>query len=440
MDPDPAISVLLSGLLFYTGGFTAFHAFLLSLIALLLVFSGCFSGSEIAFFSLRNSDLEKLDKQSPRVAEIIREILRKPKLLLATILVGNNLVNITIVILSTVLFNDLFSFGEHPTAGFLIQVIGVTFLLLLFGEVIPKTFSGKKPLEVSLFMAYPILVSQRILFPASRVLMASSTWFEKKIGSREISLSVDELSQALEITSDDNTPETEKKLLRGIVKFGKLDVAQVMKPRPDVVALEKSTPFNKVIDTIRNSGFSRMPVYEGTLDKIAGIIHIKDLIPYSSSPPGFRWNELIRPAFFVPETKMIDDLLREFQGKKIHLAIVVDEYGGTSGIITLEDIIEEIVGEINDEFDVEEIVYSRLDPKNFVFEGKITLTDLARILNIDPEIFLQKKKESDTLAGFILEITGRIPGKNEKVVFNKLEFIIESTDGRRIKRVKVKLP
>jgi putative hemolysin len=228
--------------------------------------------------------------------------------------------------------------------------------------------------------------------------------------------------------------------LRGIVKFGKLDVAQVMKPRPDVVALEKSTPFNKVIDTIRNSGFSRMPVYEGTLDKIAGIIHIKDLIPYSSSPPGFRWNELIRPAFFVPETKMIDDLLREFQGKKIHLAIVVDEYGGTSGIITLEDIIEEIVGEINDEFDVEEIVYSRLDPKNFVFEGKITLTDLARILNIDPEIFLQKKKESDTLAGFILEITGRIPGKNEKLVFNKLEFIIESTDGRRIKRVKVKLP
>ena len=405
-----------------------------------LFLSALVSASEVAYFSLKPADLEHLREQESRTGRIILQLLDKPKRLLATQLIAINFLNIGVVVLSEVVMNELFDFSQNPTLGFVIQVVVVTFLILLLAEVIPKVYANGHAIATASLMAFPTYLILKLFWPFSSLLMATTNFIDKRVKKRGVSISVEELSHALEITQSAETTESEKKLLKGIVAFGNMDAKEIMKPRMDVVAFESKMPFGKLVEEIRNSGFSRVPVYKDRLDKVTGVLYIKDLLPYLDKGDDFDWQSLAREPFFVPENKMLDDLLREFQTKKIHLAIVVDEYGGTSGIVTLEDIIEEIVGEINDEFDDDNLVYSKLDDRNYVFEGKILLNDLCRIIDIDNDEFEVAKGDSDTLAGFILEYTGRIPKKNEQVKFHDHIFTIESADNRKIKRVKVTLP
>jgi putative hemolysin len=441
VDPDPyPILSQLHIILLLLKPFTAGAGFFILLALVFLFAVSLFSAVEVAFFALGPQEIEKLKSEEGRRSQIILAMLDRPKRLLATVLVGINLLNIGIVIISNFIMATLFDFSSHPLTGFLIQVIVVTFLILLVGEVIPKVYSANHPLNTVKLLAFPLLIVERLLWPISSLLMLSTSFFDRKIRKKEHFISVDELSQALELTTDQSTPETEKKLLKGIVRFGNMDVKQIMKARPDIVAVDHQMPFHTLLEKIRQAGFSRMPVYRESMDRIIGVLHVKDLLGYLDRDNGFAWQTLVREPFFVPETKMIDDLLREFQGKKIHLAVVVDEYGGTSGVVTLEDVIEEIVGEINDEFDDDDIVYSKLDDFNFVFEGKILLSDLCRIIGIEGDTFENVKGESDTLAGFILEYTGRIPSKNEQIKMHDFIFTIESADNRKIKRVKVTLP
>ncbi len=364
------------------------------------------------------------------------QLLERPKKLLATLLIWVNFLNIGVVVLSTVISEELLNFGD-PVIDFIVQVIVVTFLILLVAEVIPKIYSTQHPVKVAKFMVVPVNILQTIATPLSAVLMASTSVIDKRIKKRGQYISVDQLSHALELTSPSRNNEQEQKILEGIVKFGTTEVSEIMRSRVDVTAFEYSSTFDKVLKDLIEAGYSRIPVYRETLDHIEGVLFVKDLLEHMNKPADFKWQELINPAFFVPETKKLDDLLKEFQHKKIHLAIVVDEYGGTSGLVTLEDILEEIVGDISDEFDDEDITYSKLDDNNYVFEGKILLNDMFRVLDIDETEFEESRGDSDTLAGFILELTGRIPRKNERVKFNDYEFKIESADGRRIKRVKL---
>lgn len=440
-NPDPySCFQLLQVLLFGVKPFTSDIALLLGLMGILLFGAALISASEAAFFSLDPSELEQLRNTNTRTSKTILELLEKPKRLLATQLIGINFLNIGAVVISEYVMDELFDFSDNPTLGFAVQVIGVTFLILMFAEIIPIVYANNYPLKVASFMVFPIVVIRRIFWPVSSLLIFSGRFIDKRVKKRGVSISTKELSHALEITDSGETSETEKKLLKGIVKFGNMDVKQIMKPRMDTVAIEFDTPFPKLLEDILNSGFSRIPVYRGSLDKIEGVLYIKDLLPFLDKGDDFRWQQFLRSPFFVPENKMIDDLLREFQGRKIHLAIVVDEYGGTSGIVTLEDIIEEIVGEINDEFDDDDIVYSKLDDYNYVFEGKINLNDLCRITGLESDTFENNKGDADTLAGFILEFTGSIPKKNEEIRFRDFIFTIESADMRKIKRVKVTLP
>jgi gliding motility-associated lipoprotein GldD len=409
----------------------------LSFIGILLISSAIIAAAEVSFFSLAPADFEILKQDSSSPALKLIKLLDKPKSLIATIVMSHNLVNIGVVIISEMLFDQLFDFSANPLAGFILEVVVVTFIILLIGEVIPKIYAAKNPRDLALKMVSIFTVVQKVLYPFVYVLVAIAGAFDKRIKHKTPDLSVDQLSQALELTTSEHTPEEERKILQGIVEFGNTEVSQIMKPRIDVVAFDENTPFLEVIDLIIKNGFSRVPIYSETLDKVVGVLFIKDLIAHLDKDNSFRWQTLLRPAFFVPESKKIDDLMKEFQSKKIHLAIVVDEYGGTNGIVTLEDIIEEVIGEINDEFDVEELVYSKLDDHNYVFEAKIPLNDLYRVLDIDGEVFEEKKGESDTLAGFILELSGKIPVKNEKITFDNYIFTIESVDKRRIKRIKL---
>ncbi|MEW6470055.1 MAG: gliding motility-associated protein GldE [Bacteroidota bacterium] len=409
-------------------------------MCVLLTCSALISASEAAFFALDPTELDQLRKSETRTSRTILELLEKPKRLLATQLIGINFLNIGAVVISEYIMDELFDFSNNPGLGFAIQVIAVTFLILLFAEIIPIVYANRYPVKVASFMVFPLVVIRNIFWPVSSLLVALARFVDKRVKKRGVSISTEELSHALEITDTGKTTETEKRLLKGIVKFGNMDVSQIMKPRMDMVAFEYGTPFTELIRQIQNSGFSRVPVYRNTLDKIEGVLYIKDMLPYLDSGDDFAWQQMLREPFFVPENKMIDDLLREFQSKQIHLAIVVDEYGGTSGIVTLEDIIEEIVGEINDEFDDDDIVYSKLDDHNYVFEGKIQLNDLCRILALESDTFENNKGDADTLAGFILEFTGSIPRKGEEIRFRDFVFTIESADMRRIKRVKVTLP
>jgi len=316
-------------------------------------------------------------------------------------------------------------------------VIAVTFLILLVGEVTPKIYATQNPLNSARTLVFLVQFLQKLFSPVSSVLIYSTSLLDKVIKRKSHNISVDELSHALELTSDEDIPEEDHKILRGIVKFGNTDVKQIMRSRMDVTAFEYKTNFKKLLADITSFGFSRVPIYKESLDHIAGVLYTKDLLQYLNEADGFNWQSIIRPPFFVPENKKIDDLLREFQHKKIHLAIVVDEYGGTSGIVTLEDVIEEIVGEINDEFDDDDLIYSKLDDANFVFEGKAPLNDIYRILEVDSDDFENVKGEADTLAGFLIELEGRIPTKNEKIKFKNLLFTVESADNRKVKRVKV---
>jgi putative hemolysin len=410
-------------------------AFLILIV--LLISSALFSGSEVAFFSFRPSELKSISASQLRTEKQIMHLLASPKRLLATILISNNLVNVAIVILSAFITNQIFDFSGNPTLGFIIQVCVITFVLVLVGEILPKIYATENNLKLAKFMAFPLTGVDLVLSPLSRLMVASTTVIDKKLVKKGYEVTMDELTHAIDISSDTSTPPEEKKILKGIVKFGDIDVKQIMTPRMDVVAFDEKTLYSELLTNILKHGNSRIPIYRENLDKVIGIIYIKDLINHLDEDDSFEWQKLIRPPMFVPESKKINTLLKEFQEKKIHLALVVDEYGGASGLVTLEDILEEIIGEINDELDEVELVYSKLDDDNYIFEGKTLINDVCRIMNINRQVFDKVEGESDTLAGLLLELFGKIPGRNETAVHEDLTFTVESVDKRKIKRIKV---
>ena len=403
---------------------------------LLLLCSALISGSEVAFFSLNPNKWQ--EKDITKGKEVIKKLLHRPNHLLATILITNNFVNVAIIILSTYITAGLFNFNGFPILEFIIQVVVVTFLLLLLGEVIPKVFANQNELAFASFMSTPINILSKVFNPLSSVLVVTTSIIEKRFQNKGYQISVDELSTALDLAGENDTNEEEKRILRSIVEFGNIDVKEIMKSRVDVVAIEEQTSFEEVKKLVVSSGYSRIPVYKENFDTILGILYIKDMLPHIKEGQ-FNWTSLVRTPFFVPESKMIDDLLKEFQDKKIHLAIVVDEYGGTSGIVTLEDIIEEIVGEINDEFDDDGIMFSKLDNSNYIFEGKTSLNDVLKTIDGEIDYFDEVKGDADTLAGLILELKGNIPEKGEVLVYKPYTFTIESVDQRRVKRVKLSI-
>ena len=395
------------------------------------------SGTEVAFFSLSKTTLDVLAKSKTLKGDLVLELRSKPKKLLATILITNNFINILIVLLFSVL-GTVFMGDIEENIRFLIEVVLITFLILLFGEVLPKVYATRNSLSFSLLMSRPISILNVLLSPLSYLLRKLTGLVESRLGKKNTSLSVETLSQALELTSDDATTKDEKNILEGIVAFGSTETVQVMKPRIDIFAISDVISFEEMLEKIITNGFSRNPVYHENIDEIVGVLYARDLLPHITKAD-FNWQTLIRTPFFVPENKKLDDLLAEFQEKKNHLAIVVDEYGGTSGLVTLEDVIEEIVGEISDEFDADDLVYSKIDASNYIFEGKTALRDFYKVLDVDSEIFDPFKGESETLAGFILEITGRFPRKDEKISFNSFVFTVEAADRKRVKQVKVTL-
>jgi len=437
LDPDPYQSSIFLLQITESGGFN--YPVLINAVTLvvLLLASAFISGSEVAFFSLTPSDLQNLNDDKSNGGDNVTQLIEKPRKLLATILIGNNFVNIAIVLLSTILSSQLFDFSDNPLMGFLLNVVGITFLLLLFGEVLPKVYASRNALKFSMRMAMPISIMEKLFNPLSELLMQTTKIVEKRLKKKTTNISVEDLSTALDITENEEEKHRDKKILKRIINFGNTEVTQIMKPRVDVMALEIEQPFSEVLKLILDNGYSRIPVYRENFDQVAGLLYIKDLIPHLEEGDDFKWQDLIRPAFFVPESKKLDDLLREFQIKKVHMAIVVDEYGGASGIVTMEDVLEEILGDISDEFDDEDVIYSKLDDNNYVFEGKILLKDFYRIINIEGEEFEIKKGEAETLAGFVLEISGRIPNKNDKIQFANYTITVESVDKRRIKRIKV---
>lgn len=408
---------------------------------ILLILSALISGSEVAYFSLSPQDREKLDDDQNASSKVVLELLSKPKTLLATILIGNNLVNVAIIVLSSFLMDMLFDFSGRELLAFFVQVIVVTLIILIVGEISPKVYASKKALTLSVIMAKPLLFMRKLFGPLARFMVKSTRRIDRKARENESnnSITADELSQALELTTDSNTGADEKRILSGIVKFGSIEVRQVMTPRVDVISFDIGMNYNDLQRQIIEHGYSRIPIYEESFDRIVGILYVKDLLNHLNEDDSFNWRKLLRQPTFVTENKKLDDLLREFQDQKNHMAVVVDEYGGSSGVITLEDVIEEIVGEISDEFDEEELIYTKIDEKNYVFEGKTALIDMYRVLDISGEQFDQAKGDSDSLAGFILELAGKIPQKNERIKFDNYLFTVEAADKRRIKRVKLTL-
>ncbi len=404
-------------------------------IIFMLFISALISAAEVGFFSLSPADINKIKLSQNRQDGLIIELLDNPKKLLATLLIVINLINVSIIIISS--FVRVFDYSHHPVIGFFIQVVVVTFIIVLFAEVIPKVYATKHNITVARFMALPIYLFTKIFSPISYVMIASTGIIDRRVQKRAYEVNIDELTHAIDITSDVNTPEQEKKILKGIVKLSHIDVKQIMRSRLDTIGFDITTPFDVLLEAILKAGYSRIPVFKDNFDNMQGIIYVKDLLAHLDAKPDFRWQQLIRPPFFVPESKKCNDLLKEFQHKKIHLAIVVDEFGGCSGIVTLEDILEEIVGEINDEFDDEELIYSKLDETNYVFEGKIPLNDICRITGLDRKVFETSEGDTGTLAGLILELEGEIPEKNKVIEFNRFRFTIESADKRKIKRVKL---
>ena len=406
-------------------------------LVFLLFCSAMISGTEIAFFSLSKTDLDLLSKEHSPAGNRVLGLLNKPKKLLATILIANNFINIFIVLLFAVLGAYFF---ENLEAGirFLIEVVLITFLILLFGEVLPKVYATRNSIPFALFMANPVVYLNRLLSTLSYLLTGLTGVVERRLGKKDNDFSVEKLSQALELTADNATTKDEKNILEGIVAFGNTETVQVMKPRIDIFAIPDDASFPEVLSKIISNGFSRNPVYHENIDEVIGVLYAKDLLPHLTKTE-FNWQALVRAPYFVPENKKLDDLLIDFQEKKNHLAIVVDEYGGTSGLVTLEDVIEEIVGDISDEFDSDDLVYSKLDANNYVFEGKTALKDFYRVLDIDPKNFELHKGEAETLAGFILEISGKFPKKFEKINFEAFVFTVEAVDRKRIKQLKVTL-
>ena len=435
MDPDS--TSLFFGLFEIQGSFVIQLCSLL----LLLIASGLISGAEVAFFSLTKEHLESEKEKISRQMEITKKLLKQPKRLLATILITNNFINIAIVLLFALIGEILFSSIENQLLILLIEIGLITFLILFFGEILPKVYANRNALKFSKTMAFPVYFIDRYLLFFLTLPMSKITRFmESRLLQKNNEFSIDKISQALELTAEEETTKEEQRILKGIVNFGNTDTKQVMCPRIDLFALSQEMNLETIINQILQRGFSRVPVYQETIDNVIGILYTKDLLPYLDRP-NFKWQKLLKPPFYVPENKKLDDLLKEFQNKKIHLAVVVDEYGGTSGVITLEDVIEEIVGDISDEFDDEELIYSKLDNRTYVFDAKINLKDFYKVIEIDEdEAFEKAKGESESLAGFILELSQAFPKIGQVVLHNSYQFIIESVDRKRIKRVKVILP
>jgi len=409
----------------------------MAVVLVMLFISALVSGSEVAYFSLNANDRQKLKKKS-KTNQLVTKNLENPEKLLATILVTNNFVNIGIIILTANITNNLITIQNSPVVEFLFQVVLISFLLLLFGEILPKLYATHFSLGFARFMALPLQFLEKVFRPLNSLLIVSTSFINTRVQKHQKNVSMDEISQALKLTSDQELSD-EKEILEGIVKFGNKNVAEIMKPRVDVVSLDIKNSFKTVLSVIVDSGFSRIPVYIGSFDNIKGILYIKDILPHSHKSDSFNWQTLIRPPFYVPETKKINSLLKEFQKSKVHLAVVVDEYGGTSGIVTLEDVLEEIVGEIVDEFDEEDNFFTQISENVFLFDGKTLLGDFFKISKCDDTVFDSVQGDAETLAGLILELKGEIPVLHEKFEYNKFHFTIEAVDNRRIKQIKVEI-
>jgi putative hemolysin len=432
-DPDPGF-LFLSMVLQNTPA--VFYAVNGVILLVLLLFSGLVSGSEVAFFSLNPTEIQSL-RNGSTVEKRIYVLISKPKRLLATILILNNFINISFVTLSTLLTWQIT--GSETAEGMVVFILTavITFLIVYFGEVVPKIYANQKSLGFAR-LSVPILsFAFKIFKPLSWILIRLSQLIEQKMQRKGYEISADQLNQALELTTNEETTEEEKGILKGIVNFGQLNVKQVMRSRVDITAFDSSLDFHDLMDKINKSGYSRIPIYQETIDNILGILYSKDLLPHLNKKESFKWQKLLREPFFIPETKKIDTLLKDFQERHVHMAIVVDEYGGTSGLATLEDVIEEIVGEIHDESDDDEIIYNKIDEHTYVFEGKTTLIDFCRIIGQDPAVFEEVKGESESLGGLILEINTKLPGTGEKISFQNFLFVIIAVDQKRIKRIKV---
>ena len=427
MEPDTYSTALAVPL----GTFTFVDVIFIIVLLFLLLCSALVSASEVAYFSLTPGELEKIKEKG---YDKVYSLHKKPNLLLSTILISNNFVNVGIVILSTYLVNSLFDFSNNLILGFVIQVVLVTFVILLFGEIIPKLYANRSQVKVAVFMAAPLMFLTYLFRPLSVLLIKSTSIISKRMAKKD-GLSIDQLSKALELTKDEDITE-EKEILEGIVRFSNISAIDIIRPRINVIAIDIEDSFEHVKDVVIEHGYSRLPVYRENLDTIEGILYVKDLLAHLKEQQDFKWQSLLRPAYFVPETKKINDLLEEFQTKKVHLAIVVDEYGGTSGIVTMEDILEEIVGEINDEYDEKEETYIKIHSNTYIFEASTLLNDFTKIVNADPDSFKDIEGEADTLAGLILEIKGELPKRNDVITYQNYKFTILEVDSRRIKKIK----
>ena len=432
-DPEPSLAILSQFVELPTS-----YWLVNSVVFIILILSSAMiSGSEVAFFSLGRAELSEFEKEDSSAGNAILKLLDRKRYLLATILIMNNLINIAIVTLSTFFTWSLV--GTKTTEGKVIVTLSiiVTFVILFFGEVVPKNLANQHNVKFAKLTAKVLLLLERLLRPFSFMLISVTNLIERNVEKKGHDITVDGLNQALEMTTDENTSEEEKGILKGIVNFSTLTVKQVMKSRMDIMAVENDLDFHELMDKINKCGFSRIPVYNETIDKIDGILYIKDLISHVEQNEDFAWQALVRPGIFVPENKKVDSLLKDFQAQRVHMAIIVDEYGGTSGLITMEDIIEEIVGEINDEYDDEDVAYNKLDNSTYIFEGKTTLNDFCKIVEVEPVIFDAVKGESESLGGLLLEINAKLPRAGEKIEFENFLFTIVSVDPRRIKRIRV---
>jgi putative hemolysin len=410
--------------------------FSIFVVILLLFFSALVSGSEVAFFSLTPAEIKKIQTSDSPKSKMILQLLSKPEQLLANILIANNFINIAIVILSAHISSEMFNFGDNALAEFVFQIVVITFFLLLFGEIMPKVYSTHAGLKFARFTSYTVFFTSKIFSPASSLLVKSSSFFEKQI-KRKQGISVEDLSDAIELAGSDI--EDDKKILEGIVSFKNIEVKEIMKPRIDVVSAHIDTDFSELIKIITNYGYSRIPVYNISPDNIEGIIYAKDLLPHLHKTGDYKWQSHIRAAYYVPESMKINDLLEQFRIKKIHMAIVSDEYGGVPGIVTLEDIIEEIVGEITDETDEADDNFIKTGSNTFEFDAKIQINDFYKLLDIKEDVFADLRKESDSVAGIILELEHKIPPKGEIIQYKNLQFTILDADARKIKRIQLKI-
>jgi len=424
---------------FFTG-FTVNAIIGLVVLCLLLAASALISSSETSFFSLKPADIDDLESRTDSKSKTVLKLRENPKMLLATILIGNNFVNVTITLLATYIVSEMFDMVNHPVAAFVMEVIVITSLVLIIGEITPKILAAKRPVKFSRFMARPLQVLMVLFTPLSKLLVNSTSFMDKHLEKKKAEISMDDLSAAVDIATEASTPLEEKNMLKGIATFTEKEVSSVMKPRIDIIAVEVGMPYREMLETVIKSGFSRIPVYEESLDKVSGILYVKDLLPYLDAQT-FEWRMLLRPAFFVPENRKINDLFQDFREKKIHIAIVVDEYGGTSGLITMEDVIEEIVGEINDEFDnvKQEQHYTKIDDTTYLFKAQTSIVDFCKVFNLDEDYFEELQGEADTLAGLVLEIEGRIPEVGFSFDVEKFNFEITEADPRKIIQIKVKV-